>query len=441
MEGGDVLEDTDIQTLLDNPDSAGVVTIPAGEYGGKFIIRKSCTVNGGGAVFWNSSGPVLVVHAENVFVNGLKIELTNDNIPYEQRAAVYCCYPDTRFSDVEINGMLLGIPKEEQYWGLPKTVSLGNLAAEQERAFVLELYAPVEARLSCGFHDIKLSQDILTVGFNTVTLTVGKVRSGSLLYGYITVSSAVTRKIIISGAVGEGEPANAGYMLCSVDREAPIRHSKMLENLDSVKLASMPEPEREKVEIPIEAIDERSYASEDGYYEENVKISSGRRIPLSMKQYKIELLYKSAFSKPDIDGYMFMLGKNGFVGSDKRMIFFGNKCSECGSVQYTNDSDKRAMFVDFGAVPKDVTRMVLLFSIYGNDPTQLFSSLRGAEVSILCENGVHMHLPLESNMNCRTILALGFEKMDGVWEMISSGKGVGMSLEEICRSYGVTIIS
>lgn len=434
---------TDIQKLLDSPDSSGNVHLPAGEFEGKFIVTKSCTVNGNGAVLWNSSGPVLVVAAENVTVNNIKIELTSDNIPYEQTVSVYCKYGDTKFSDTEINGMLLGIPDEEQYWGFPRIVSLGRLPAEMEQSFALELYAPVEAEISGELYNVSLSADTLSAGFNTVTLTVGKVRSGSLLYGCIRIRSAVERKIIISGEIGdENEPMSAGYMLCSVQRDAPIRHSEMLERLDPVQLATFPEPEQEAVESVYEPIDEPvTYSGESGVREENVLIPSGKRLPLSMKQYKFELLWKSARTAIDMDGYLFMLNGGGTVSSDKRMIFFGNDRSDCGSVHYLNAADKRAMFIDFGAVPKDVTRMVLLFSIYGNKPDQLFSMLDGAEISILCENGVHMHMPLENGIQYRTVLALGFEKTDGVWEMISSGKGVAMSLADICRSYGVTVIS
>ena len=251
------------------------------------------------------------------------------------------------------------------------------------------------------------------------------------------------RKIIISGEIGgEDEPMSANYMLCSIQRDAPIRHSEMLERLDPVRLATMPEPEAETVESVYEPLDEAvTYDVESGGTEENVLIPSGKRIPLSMKQYKIELLYKAAKTGIDMDGYLFMLNSGGTVSSDKRMIFFGNDRSDCGSVHYLNAADKRAMFIDFGAVPKDVVRMVMLFSIYGNKPDQLFSMLNEAEVSVLCENGVHMHMPLEKGIQCRTILALGFEKMGGVWEMISSGKGVSMALADICRSYGVTVLS
>ncbi|MDE6745706.1 MAG: TerD family protein [Oscillospiraceae bacterium] len=437
------MAENNIQRLLDNPRSAGIVNIPAGEYEGSFIVNKSCTINGNGAVLCNSSGPVLVIAAENVTVNNIKVELTSEGIPYEQMVSVYCKYGDTKFSDVEINGMLLGIEGEEQYWGLPRIVSLGRLPAEREQSFALELYAPVEAEISGELYNVSLSADTLSTGFNTVTLTVGKVRSGSLIHGYIRIRSAVERKILISGEIGdENDPMSAGYMLCSIQRDAPIRHGEMLERLDPVQLATLPEPEQETVEPSYEPTDEPvTYSGDSGYKEENVLIPSGKRIPLSQKQYKIELQYRSARTAADIDGYLFMLNSNGTVSSDRRMIFFGNDHSDCGSVKYLNAADKRSMYIDFGTVPRDVTRMVMLFSIYGNKPDQLFSMLEDAEISVLCENGVHMHMPLEKGIQCRTILALGFEKTDGVWEMISSGKGVAMSLADICRSYGVTIVS
>ncbi|MDE5577704.1 MAG: TerD family protein [Oscillospiraceae bacterium] len=437
------MAENNIQRLLDNPRGSGVVNIPAGEYEGSFIVTKSCTINGNGAVLCNSSGPVLVIAAENVTVNNIKVELTSEGIPYEQMVSVYCKYGDTKFSDVEINGMLLGIEGEEQYWGLPRTVSLGRLPAEREQSFAMELYAPVEAEISGELYNVSLSADTLSTGFNTVTLTVGKVRSGSLIHGYIRIRSAVERKILISGEIGdENDPMSAGYMLCSIQRDAPIRHGEMLERLDPVQLATLPEPEQETVEPSYEPTDEPvTYSGDSGYKEENVLIPSGKRIPLSQKQYKIELLYRSARTAADIDGYLFMLNSNGTVSSDRRMIFFGNDHSDCGSVKYLNAADKRSMYIDFGTVPRDVTRMVMLFSIYGNKPDQLFSMLEDAEISVLCENGVHMHMPLEKGIQCRTILALGFEKTDGVWEMISSGKGMAMSLADICRSYGVTIVS
>ncbi len=429
------MDSKDVQQLLDNPDSMGRVELPCGEYEGRFIVRKSCVINGNDALLWSNSGPVLVVDAENVKLDNLKIELTNSNLPSEQYISVFSRTNDTKFNDVEVNGAILGIDDEEQYWGMPRVIDLGIFEANKNHAYIIEIYSPVEAEISCNFHDVSLSADMLVQGYNTITVSVGKIRSGSAIYGNIIIKSAVTRSIILCGTAGSESTYADGAMLYSVDREAPVRHLEMLKNLDLVQLATMPEPELETVEPEPEQQQEE--VVEDS--EENVIIAQGKRVPIAPRQYKIELAGESVL-KMDIDAYLFMLGSNGRVSGDKSMIFFGNDHSDCGSVTYLNAPDKRVMYINFRRVPTNVNMMVLLFSIYGNNPTHLFDKLSDGEISILCENGVHMHLPLADNIHTRTLLAVAFERTDGIWEMIPSGKGVGMPLADICESYGVTIV-
>ena len=170
----------DIQKLLDEP-KGGVVNLPCGEFEGRFFIRKSCTVNGGGALLWNSSGPVLVIEADGVSINNLKVELTSDNISEKQHISVYCRGKNAAFSEVEVNGSVLGVQSEEQYWGFPKMLDLGRLPAERQESFSMEIYSPVEAEIHCGIYDIRLSQDNLSKGYNNITLTVEKIRSGSMI--------------------------------------------------------------------------------------------------------------------------------------------------------------------------------------------------------------------------------------------------------------------
>lgn len=434
----------DIQKLLDEP-KGGVVNLPCGEFEGRFFVRKSCTVNGGGALLWSSSGPVLVVEADGVSVNNLKVELTADNIPEKQHISVYCRGKKAVFSEVEVNGSVIGVQSEEQYWGIPKMLDLGRLPAERRESFSLEIYSPVEAEIRCGIYDIKLSQDTLSKGYNNITLTVEKIRSGSMIYGSIFITSnvtGITRKIFISGEVsGADEPAPQNYMLYSVDREAPYTYQKMLDELDMASLAAMPEPESERVFLTEE--ERNPKRSERLNYDKTneTEIFSGRRIPLAPREYRIELLCRGMRMKLDIDAYLFMLGEKGKVRNNSSMIFFGNMQSSCGSVRYMSDSEsgERAMFIDFRNIPADVTHMTLLFSIYGDKYWQQFSKLIDGEISFLCENGVRMRMKLEKNIDCRTILACGFERLDGVWELVPSGKGVAMRLPEICKSYGVVI--
>ncbi len=433
------MDGRDIQRLLDNPDSLGRVDLPAGEYEGKFFIKKGCTVNGNGALLWNASGPVLVIDAENVIIKGLRIELTGSALQPEQAVSVYCRHGDTKFTDVEVNGAVLGIEGEEQFWGVPSILDVGTFEADKEHCYVMELYSPVEAELNCCFHDVTLSADILLAGYNSVTINVGKIRSGSSIYGNIIIRSAVERRIIFSGIAGAENTLAEGTILCTVDREAPAAYAEMVRNLDPVMLASMPEPEQEYVELDDEESYTDNYAAEEGS-REDVFIESGKRIPLAPRKYKIELM-GSPMLNMDIDAYLFMLDSNSKVSADKRMIFFGNDHSDCGSVTYLNAPDKRAMYIDFHSIPQEVSQIVMLYSIYGNNPNHLFDRLKNGWVSVLCENGVHMRLPLSGDIHYRTILALAFERTEGVWEMIPSGMGVGMALENICRSYGVTVVS
>lgn len=431
----------DIQKLLDEP-KGGVVSLPCGEFEGRFFIRRSCTVNGGGAVLWNSSGPVLIIEADGVSVNNLKVELTADDIPEQQHISVYCRGKNASFSEVEVNGSVIGIPEEEQYWGMPKMLDLGRLPAERRESFSVEIYSPVEAEIRCGIYDMKLSQDVLSRGYNNITLTVEKIRSGSIIYGNIFIISdltGITRKIFISGeAVGADEPSPQNYMLYSVNREAPYTYQKMLDELDMVQLAAMPAPDSERVFLTEE---ERNPKREEETSEEYVKIFSGRRIPLAPREYRIELLCRGMRMKLDIDAYLFMLNDKGKVRNNNDMIFFGNMQSRSGSVRYLNDNEsgERAMFIDFRNIPADVNHMTLLFSIYGDKYWQQFSKLIDGEISCLCENGVHMRMKLEKDIDCRTILACGFERLDGVWELVPSGKGVAMKLPDICKSYGVIV--
>lgn len=428
-----------IQQLLDNPDSYERIELPKGEFEGRFIVRKSCVINGNGSLLWSNSGPVLVVDAENVQLDNLKIELTNSNLPTEQYISVFCRNKDTKLKNVEINGLVLGIEDEEQYWGVPRIIDIGTFEAEKEHAYIMEIYSPIEAEINCNFHDVSLSTDMLVRGYNTVTVNVGKIRSGSVLYGSITIKSAVERRIIFCGTAGEGNTFPDGATLCAVDREAPVQHAELLKNLDYVQLATMPEPEFETVEPKQEEQEEQEKPIVEEIDEENVLVAPNKRLPIAPRQYKIELTGEQKI-KMDIDAYLFMLNSVGKVSNDKRMIFFGNDHSDCGSATYLNAPDKRVMYIDFRRVPADVSMMVLLFSIYGNNSAHLFDKLSDGDISILCENGVHMHLPLADNIHQRTILAVAFERTEGIWEMIPSGKGIGLPLEEICRGYGVTIV-
>ncbi len=440
-----------IQKMIDGAAENSTITLPEGEFEGSVTINKGCTVEGNNTVLWNISGPVIIAAAENVVLRDLTVGLTGSELPPEKNISVCCHYPDTVFSGVEVNGAVVGIPDEEQYWGIPKIIQLGDIAAGAVNRFAMEFYAPVDAEISCGAYGVRLDRDRLYAGYNSVEITVEGLKNGSVLYGDIIVRSLVSgiiRRIIISGAAADGNGAvTERRTVYSFDRNAPEEYRNLIQGLDISGLTSASGTEEaEHIDIPeteetsgvqIEEINESGFG--DGIREENIYITSGISVPLVPKKYCINMEYSSSRVGLDIDGYLFMLSASGKVSRNSRMIFFGNDHSDCGSVYYMDHQDKRAMVMDLAMVPDDVVRMVLIFSIYGESPVQTFDKLVNGEISILCENGVHMHLRLDPDLHSRTLLGMGFDKRDGVWEMIPSGKAVSMPIEDICRSYGVRV--
>lgn len=422
-----------IQQLFDAPVN-GVVELPAGEYEGSFFIRKSCTVNGSGTVLWSGTGPALVIDSDGVSLNGLRAELTSDGIGDAGKISILCRAEDVKFSAVEVNGAVPGIPGEEEYWGLPRILDLGQLPEERKQSFYFELYVPVAAEISCDIYGVDLSCRRLEKGYSTVTLTVDNFRRGSIIYGDICVRSEITgiiRKITVKGEICAGDvPEAEKYSLFSVDREAPYAYRKALSELDLVYLATAGSTQ-ERIELTPE---ERNAPKPAEYRDEAVNIVTGRRVPLLPRNYRIDFLCDKTKNAVDIDPYLFML-RGGRVRDNSGLVFFGNKNS--GGARYFEDG---AIIIDFANIPGDIDRMTLLFSVYGGKAGQDLSGVNNGEVSFLCDNGVKMRLRLENNINCRTILACGFERLDGVWELVPSGKGVAMELTDICKSYGVTVL-
>lgn len=422
-----------IQQLFDDPVN-GVVELPAGEYEGSFFIRKSCTVKGSGTVLWSGAGPALVIDSEGVSLSGLRAELTSDGIGEAGKISILCRAEDVKFSGVEVNGAVPGIPGEEEYWGLPRILDLGRLPEERKQSFYFEVYVPVTSEISCNIYGVSLSCRRLEKGYSTVTLTVDNFRGGSIIYGDICVKSEVTgiiRKITVKGEICAGDvPEAEKYSLFSVDREAPYAYRKALSGLDLVYLATAGSTQ-ERVELTPE---ERSVPKPEEYPDETVNIVTGRRVPLLPRNYRIEFLCGRKPGDIDIDPYLFLLS-GGRVRDNSGLVFFGNKSS--GGARYFEDG---AIIIDFANIPGDIDHMTLLFSVYGGKAGQDFSLVNDGEVDFLCENGVKMRLKLENNINCPTILACGFERLDGVWELVPSGKGVAMELTYICKSYGVTVV-
>ena len=71
---------TELQHIIDSPNSMGDVYLPSGEFEGPFAINRPCRVIGNNTTLWRGKGPILTVNSKGVVLKDLRIEITNDSL-------------------------------------------------------------------------------------------------------------------------------------------------------------------------------------------------------------------------------------------------------------------------------------------------------------------------------------------------------------------------
>ena len=106
-----------------------IFVIPAGEWKGPLILSRTCEVKGAGATLWTEGTPALIVEADGVTLNGLRVERTECGKTGRMAAAIDCKGHAVQFSDVEVHGTILHAPNCITDWELPGKVDFGAFAA------------------------------------------------------------------------------------------------------------------------------------------------------------------------------------------------------------------------------------------------------------------------------------------------------------------------
>ena len=106
-----------------------IFVIPAGEWKGPLILSRTCEVKGTGATLWTEGTPALIVEADGVTLNGLRVERTECGKTGRMAAAIDCKGHAVQFSNVEVHGTILHAPNCITDWELPGKVDFGAFAA------------------------------------------------------------------------------------------------------------------------------------------------------------------------------------------------------------------------------------------------------------------------------------------------------------------------
>lgn len=427
--------------MLNSPDLMGEVHLPSGEFEGPFAVNKPCRVIGNKTTLWGGHGAVLTVNAPDVALKDLRVEITNDSLSAAKSIAIDSKMRDTAFDNVEIIGGALGIDGEEKTWGIPKSIDLGKIPAERECFFRLEVIVPVRTEVISLCHDITITPQFLEEGENEVILSCSPIRSGSYIYGELLFRSEIIRRVYLSGSVEENVPSfeNGGTVFKANPRE--MAEEELTRETES--------PSYEEIIYPdmadASAEESETHRSETGDEAEESPLQSlyiierGMHIKIPSPKAEIELIYDNRDFPMDIDAFAFMTDSHGIVRQNDRFVFFGNDHSGCGSVKYLFAPDKKAVFIDFDAIPIDVAGIDIAYSIYENPTGLNFSNLINPAISVRFSESHTLIYPLVPPLNENTVVGISITFEKSGWNLAPLGMIYRRGLSDLCENYGLKI--
>ncbi len=383
-----------------------------GEYEGPLLVDHSCVIDGFNATLWANQGSVLTVSVPNVTIKNLRVEVTGSPADAESSIAIQTSDPHTVFENIEVNGYVRGLPHESEAWDLPGIISLGEFAANKENTFVLNLYAPAEAKLDSKVKGLWIRPTELTAGQNKLVLTTAALHDKTILYGEIMVRTYVTRRIYVTGKAIKDVPQHNEALPVGLPVSLPVQMSLPVEVV-------APQVSDEAVQV----------------------LQKGQRLPvkeLHSNQIKIIYEHRTAAHSVEVDGYCFALRENGKVSCDEDLIFFGNTESANHSIKlsYLSDS-KQLVWIGLDKVDGSVGRIVVCYSVYGDNYN--FSMVSAPTIRIFGGDKEVFRFALETLSREKTVIAVEVYLYKGEWKMNFVGAGYRSGLRHLCKSYGVNV--
>ncbi len=432
------MTNSELQRLIDNPDFSGEVHIPSGEFEGPFTISKPCRIIGNNTTIWCRKGSVITVSSSGAVLENLRIEITNENLPAAECIAVNSMHGDTKFTDVEIDGRLKGIPGEEKPWGIPKILSLGKIPAECECSFTIEVIVPVKTEIISVIHDVTISPAFLDEGKNVVTVTIAPIRSGSYIYGELLFKSAVTRRVYLSCSADEAaSDFENGRVVFAADEaalEAEEKETAQVEFAEEMIFPDMSVPVSQTNEYTPEIVEDEPVETHSLFM-----LERGMNVPVNCESAEIELLYDNKDFPMEIDAFTFMADKHLNVTKNDRFVFFGNDHSLCGGVRYLNAPDRKVIYINFDRLPIDVAEIDIAYSIYQNPLNLNFSNLKNPAISIKLSDGRQLIYRLQPPLTHNTVVGIEIGYSESHWVINPLGMIYPMGLESLCSNYGLKI--
>ncbi|MCM1166348.1 MAG: TerD family protein [Lachnospiraceae bacterium] len=407
----------DLKGLIDGAAAGSCVTLPSGEFEGPLVISKPLRLVGKNTTIWSKSSPVIEINSNGVSIENIRAELTEGGLNDIAVSAGVLASA----KDIEVLGGVRGFGAEDGFFDVPRTIGLGEFAADSVNTFTLAVNVPDKTEIVCNIREVAFSPSTLNAGRSELTVTVSGISAQTYLYAEVLFKSKFTRRIYLTGRPA----ANAERAENKRIYDAPER---------DFSRAPLPEP----ISAPA-ATDVISMTRTPDKSLPALAMRRGQRVSLS--QYigsRFDIFFTC--EKPrgyEIDPYVFLLGEDERSLGDAGLIFFGNERSENGEVVYVPADGH--IEVDLAKVDFRVRRIALAYSIYAGDTVKNFASVRTPRVSIRA-GGERVSFVMDGLSAEATVVALEFYLYKGEWKISAVGAGYKDGMAKLCNRYGIEVV-
>ncbi|MGN1341167.1 MAG: TerD family protein [Oscillospiraceae bacterium] len=429
-----------LNDIIARTPTGGVAALPAGEFEGPVRIDRAMTLRGSNTTVWAKHGSVIEITSPGVSIEGLRVEITEGALT--ETAISASCAAAAR--NVEVLGTVSGFGTEDGESEIPRTLSLGELSADEDNTFRMTVDIPAAARLVCPVSGVKFQPENVPAGRSEVTLTVTGSGSPALIYTEVLLESQFRRRIYLTGRFSVNAPAVHDRVIFEagqVERKQPAQPFEPVQPEQAVPMAqqafSIPMSVTTARSTPTDVISNVGAAPLPD--DELIHLKKGQRVPL--RQYTDALLEigLSGIKKGDvdIDPYIFMLDENERSLGDGGFVFFGNTASPDGAVRYYPDDGH--VSVKLSAVDDNVKRIAVVFSVYSGDSRRNFSLVSEPRMSIYAQGRERIRFDLDGLSGEVTVVAAEFYIYKGEWRISAVGSGYRDGLAKLCNRYGIEV--
>lgn len=198
----------ELQAQLDaQPEGASVDFAPRREYPGPVVLNKTLVLEGYGATLWALAGPVLTIKAA-VNLRNLRIEVTGDAPTTDAAACAIIVAPGGHLTveNVEVRGLVQGLPQEEGVWLYPHGLALGGIAPGVAHHWQLSLRVPADCMIESHISGLKVTPSELLAGVNDLQVYVDPLPRDFLIDGHLLLGTAALRRRITVTAYADESP-------------------------------------------------------------------------------------------------------------------------------------------------------------------------------------------------------------------------------------------